>query len=265
VSVNLRDIVYRARDLLGEQTPNFWKNDIVINLANEALQDMCSDAQNLETLIQFPWPFRPKSTLLAEEAALPVSVDQVIWCGYYSGQFFQLQPMEQSAVLVTNRVSGIPVGFYIRTDTRDILTQGGLATNTGDMTIDHKNPNPSIGQDYFTALGFWPIPQQQLNTTIACTRFHKRVENPLDRCAIPRRFILGPIHYILWQSKLKQENMDVAATHQQIYEKVKMEMNHYYTFNKQLTGFPDWGASMWPTLTRGSSSVIFVDQNPGLR
>lgn len=222
---------------------------------------MCSDAQNLETIIQFPWPFRPNSTLLAEEAKLPLSVDQIIWCGYYSGQFFQLEPLEQSSVLVANRVTGIPVGFYVRTDTREILTQGG-GSNTGDMTVDHKSANPPIGEDTFDALGFWPIPIQQLNTTLACTRMHKRVTNPLDRCDIRRRFILGPIHYCMWQAKLKQENMDVAATHRAIYDKVKMEMNQYYTFNNQLKSFPDWGSTLWPSLTRGSSSVIFIDQSP---
>ena len=264
MSIPLRDIVFRVRGLLGEQIPSFWDNNTLIDLINEGLQDMCSDAQNLETLVQFPWPFLPKSTLLAQEAALPLNVDQVLWCGYFSGQFFQLDPLEQSNVLVANRVSGIPIGFYIRTATREILTQGG-GVNTGDMTVNHKDPNPSIGEDSFTALGFWPIPNQQLNTTIAFTRMHKRVQNPLDRCDIPRRFILGPIHYAMWQSKLKQQALDEAATHLQIYEKVKMDMNHYYTFNQQLKSFPDWGGSNNPLLSRGSSSVIFVDQSPGLR
>ena len=93
MSVPLRDIVYRVRDLLGEQIPNFWNQSVILQLINEALQDMCSDAQNLETLIQFPWPNVPGSTAQpAEEAALPVNVDQIAWVGYFAGQFFQLQP-----------------------------------------------------------------------------------------------------------------------------------------------------------------------------
>lgn len=265
MSVPLRDIVNRSRDLLGEQIPNFWSQAIVIDTINEALQDMCSNAQNLETLIKFPSPTVPgQPTQMAQEAMLPVNVDQLLWVGFYAGQFFQLQPIEQSSVLVANKVQGIPIGFYTRTDTQQTLTQGGGAASTGDMAIYDFKPNPSIGQDYFTALGLWPIPQNVTDITVSCTRFHERVQNPLDRCGIPRRFIQGPISYVLWQAKLKQENMDVAAYHEQRYEKVKREMNDYYVMAKQLVAFPDWGGSMWPSLTRGSSSVIFIDQSPGL-
>lgn len=265
MSVPLRDIVYRARDLLGEQIPNFWKQDIVIELINEALQDMCSDAQNLETLIQFPSPTVPGNTSqMAQETMLPVNLDNILWVGFYSGQFFQLQPLEQSSVLVANKVQGIPIGFYTRTDTQQTLTQGGGTNSTGDMFISDFKPNPAIGKDYFTALGLWPIPQNVTDITISCTRFHERVEKPLDRCGIPRRFIQGPISYVMWQSKLKQENMDVAQYHQAQYEKQKRAMNDYYVMSKQLVAFPDWGMSAWPSLTRGSSSVIFVDQNPSV-
>lgn len=262
MSVPLKDIIVRARDLLGEQVPNYWNPTILIQLANDALQDMCSDAQNLETLIQFAWPSVPGSTgKMAEEAALPVDLDQIAWCGYFAGQFFQLEQLEQSSVIVANQVQGIPVGFYIRSDTRQTLTQGA-GVNTGDVYITNFEPQPYIGQDYFTALGFWPIPQAAYNTTIAGTRFHRWVQNPLDRCGVPRRFIMGPVYYILWHSKLKQEAMDLAAKYEQLYMKVKEDMNHYYIFNKQLKSGPDWGGTMWPSLTRGSSSVIFIDQAP---
>jgi hypothetical protein len=267
VSVPLRDIVNRARDLLGEQIPNFWNQNIIIDLINEALQDMCSDSQNLETLIQFPPATVPGNpTQQAQETMLPVNLDQVLWVGFYAGQFFQLQPLEQSSVLVANKVQGIPIGFYTRTDTQQVLTQGGGVTpageTTGDMYISDFRPNPAIGKDYFTALGLWPIPQSVTDITISCTRFHERVEKPLDRCGIPRRFIMGPISYVMANSKLKQENMDVAASWEARYEKVKREMNNYYVFCKQMVSPPEWGGTMWPSLTRGSSSVIFVDQNP---
>lgn len=262
MSVPLSAIYNRSRDLLGESIPNFWSEEIVIDLINEALQDMCSDSQNLETLIQFPSPTVPgQPDQMAQEAMLPVDLDQILWVGFFSGQFFQLQPLEQSSVLVANKVQGIPIGFYTRTDTQQTLTQGA-GTSTGDMFISDFKPNPSIGQDYFTALGLWPIPQDVTDITISATRFHERVEKPLDRCGIPRRFIRGPVHYVLWQCKLKQENMDVAAYHEKKYEEQKRAMNDYYVFCKQMVAPPEWGGTMWPSLTRGSSSVIFVDQSP---
>ncbi len=267
MSVPLRDIVNRTRDLLGEQIPNFWNQNVLIDVINEGLQDMCSDSQNLETLIQFtPQGVAGNPTQPAQESMLPVNVDQILWVGFYAGQFFQLQPLEQSSVLVANKVQGIPIGFYTRTDTQQILTQGGGPTaagqTTGDMFISDFKPNPAIGKDYFTALGLWPIPQSVTDITISCTRFHERVEKPLDRCGIPRRFMKGVVWYAMWQSKLKQENMQVAQYYEQQYEKVKQEMNHYYIFCKQMVAPPDWGGTLWPSLTRGSSSVIFIDQSP---
>jgi hypothetical protein len=267
VSVPLRDIVFRVQDLLGEPIPNFWNQNTIIDLINEALQDMCSEAQNLETLIQFPSPTVPgKPTQMAQEAKLPVYVDQLLWVGFYAGQFFQLQPLEQSSVLVANKVQGIPIGFYTRTDTQQILTQGGGPTpagqTTGDMFISDFKPNPSLGQDYFTALGSWPIPQSVTDFTLSCTRFHERVEHPTDRCGIPRRFIKGPIYYATGECKRKQQAIEEAKDYEAMYDKIKREMNDYYVFCKQLIAPPEWGGTMWPSLTRGSSSVIFIDQSP---
>ena len=111
----------------------------------------------------------------AQENMLPVTLDQVLWVGFYAGQFFQLQPLEQSSVLVANKVQGIPIGFYTRTDTQQILTQGGGPTasgqTTGDMFITDFKPNPALGKDYFTALGLWPIPQSITDITISAPDF----------------------------------------------------------------------------------------------
>ena len=269
MSVPFRDIMFRTRSLLGEQIPNYWSNAELSEFINEGLQDMCSDSQNLETLIQFtPQTVAGNPGQFAQENMLPVNLDQVLWVGFYAGQFFQLKPLEQSSVLVANKVQGIPIGFYTRTDTQQQLTQGGGATGagmtTGDMFISDFKPNPAIGKDYFTALGLWPIPQSITDITISATRFHEWVEKPTDRCGIPRRFITGPAFYAMWNCKLKQENMDVAQYYQAQYDKIKRQMNDYYVFCKQMVAPPEWGGSAWPTLTRGSSSVIFVDQNPGL-
>ena len=84
MSVPLRDIVNRTRDLLGEQIPNFWNQNVLIDVINEGLQDMCSDSQNLETLIQFtPQGVAGNPLNLAQESKLPVNVDQILWVGFY--------------------------------------------------------------------------------------------------------------------------------------------------------------------------------------
>ena len=261
MSVPLRDIVVEIRDLLGEPIPNYWSTNQIIEYVNDGLQDICSYTQNLETIIQFPWPFEPGTTVLSQEAKLPIEVDQVIWCGYYSGQFFQLNPLQDDSVLVANRVSSIPVGFYTRTDTTQLLTQGG-GGNSGDMFVVQTQPNPSLGEEYFTALGLWPIPQQQLNFTLMCTRMHKKVTTPLDRCGIPRRFKDSLVGYVMWKLKRKQQAYDESKDYYETYKEKREEMNNYYITNKQLKGGPEYGGTLWPTLSRGSSSVIFIDQSP---
>lgn len=260
MGVPLREIVSEIRDLLGESIPNYWNTNQIIEYVNDGLQDICSEAQNLETIIQFPWPFEPGTTIISQEAKLPVNVDQIVWCGYYSGQFFQLNPLQDDSVLVANRVQGIPVGFYTRTDTLQLLTQGG-GDNTGDMFVV-KIPTNLAPEETFTALGTWPIPQQSLNFTLMCTRFHQKVKNPTDICSIPRRFKDALVGYVMWKNKRKQQAYDEANDYYQTYLSVREKMNFYYITNKQLKGGPDYGGTMWPTLTRGSSSVIFIDQSP---
>lgn len=261
MSVPLRDIVFDIRELLGEQLPNYWNPNTLIADINEALNDICSECQNLETIIQFPWPVVPGTTTLAQEALLPVQLDQLIWVGYFSGQFFQLNPLADDSVLVANRVQGIPIGFYTRTDTQQILTQGG-GNNTGDMQVTQANPFPQMGTDYHTALGFWPIPQQQLNTTVMATRFHPYVSKPADRCGIPLRFKQAVTNFVMWKAKRKQQAYDEANDYRMIYEKILEKMNNYYITNKQMKGGPEYGSTVWPTLARGSSSIIFIDQSP---
>lgn len=241
---------------------------------------MCSEAQNLETVIQFNWPFP------AQEAFLPVDLDQILWVGYYSGQFFQLEAFNsEDMIKVANKVSGIPIGFYTRTQAQVQANQGGGAT-TGDVQVvnfdpNNTNTNLSVNQlnqfigiaptaqnpqntNYGTGIGLWPIPQQNLDTTVACTRYHPPLVNDSDLIGIPTRFIDGVVHYTMWKAKLKQQAYDEATYYRNMYDSDVKKMADYYVSHKQLKTFPDYGGSMWPTLCRGSSSVIFVDQSPGI-
>lgn len=286
-SPTLADIRTEVRMLLAEPQPVYW-NDSDLNYSiNKGAQDMCSEAQSLETLIQFPWPFQPNSVgILSQEAMLPVDVDQIIWAGYYSGQFFQLNAFNsEDMIKVANKVSGIPIGFYTRTQAQVTNTQGG-ANVTGDLTLTNLDPNntninpdPSLaGQfiqknpsstnpqttTYSTVMGLWPIPQQNLPVTIACTRNHPQLINDTDLIAVPPRFTDGVVHYTMWKAKMKQQAFDEAKEHYAIYKVQRQEMADYYVSHKQLKDFPDYGGSIWPTLARGSSSVIFIDQSPGV-
>lgn len=286
-SPTLLDIRSEVRMLLAEPAPVYW-NDSDLNYSiNKGAQDMCSFAQSLETVIQFLWPsVNGGNAVLSQEAVLPVDVDQIIWVGYYSGQFFQLEPFNsEDMVKVANKVSGIPIGFYTRTQAQVLSTQGGGNT-TGDVQLTNLdpnntnlNPNPAVaGQfiqnnissgnpqqtTYSTMMGLWPIPQQNLDVTVACTRNHPELKNDTDLIAIPPRYTDGPVHYCMWKAKLKQQAYDEANTYMQMYLKNRQEMADYYISHKQLKAFPDYGGSMWPTLARGSSSVIFIDQSPGV-
>ena len=287
ISPALGDILTEVRMLLGEPAPNYWNDSDLIYSINKGCQDMCSHAQSLETLIQFPWPTTSGvGSLLGQEAVLPVDIDQIIWVGYYSGQFFQLEAFNsEDMIRVANKVSGIPIGFYTRTQAQMVSTQGGGA-NTGDISINNLdtqntvvNVNPSaLGQfistpptpsapqitTYSTVMGLWPIPQQQLDTTIACTRNHPQLVSNNDLLAVPPRFTDGPVHYTLWKAKLKQQAYEEADKYRQMYLGNRTEMTDYYISHKQLKSFPDWGGTAWPTLARGSSSVIFVDQSPSV-
>jgi len=276
----LADIRTEVRMLLAEPQPVYW-NDSDLNYSiNKACQDMCSTAQSLETLIQFPWPTP------YQEAVLPVDMDQIIWMGYYSGQFFQLEAFNsEDMIKVANMVQGIPIGFYTRTQTQVQGNQGAGQT-TGDIAVknfDTPNtnitPNPqALGQfisnvptssnpqivTYSTMLGLWPIPQQNYDVTIACTRNHPQLVNDADVLAIPPRFTDGPVHYTVWKAKLKQQAYDEATYYKGLYDADVKRMNDYYIAHKQLKTMPDYGGTAWPTLARGSSSVIFLDQSPGV-
>ena len=286
-SPTLADVRTEVRMLLGEPVANFW-NDTDLNYSiNKAAQDMCSEAQNLETMIQFNWPYQSGGTsLLSQEAVLPVDLDQIMWVGYFSGQFFQLEAFNsEDMIKVANKVSGIPIGFYTRTQAQVTNTQGG-GTTTGDLALtnlDAANTNTSpdptaLGQfigniptatnpqttTYSTMLGLWPIPLQNLDVTIACTRNHPQLVNDTDLVAVPPRYTDGLVNYAMWKAKLKQEAYDTAQIYKGMYDANRKEMADYYVSHKQLKTFPDYGGTAWPTLARGSSSVIFVDQSPGV-
>lgn len=262
MALTLRDVVYQVRVKLGELIPNFWNDEDIIYDVNYGLKDMCSAAQNLETAVQFLWPYQPGTTTPMQEAPLRSNVDQIIGVGIYSGQFFQLNALDASDVQIANKVQGIPTGFYTRTDTTILTPQGNVNTNTGDIQLIDLKPNMPQGQDFVTVLGMWPVPLSNVDTTVWYTQTHPFVSKPLDGIAIPDRFHRAIVAYAVARSKEKESALDEAAYYDKMYEQGKQAMVDYYISHKQLRTFPQYGGTQWPSLARGSSSIIFIDQSP---
>lgn len=262
MSLTLRDIVYQVRVKLGELIPNFWSDADIIYDVNCGLKDMCSAAQNLETAVQFTWPNQPGTTTPMQESPLQPNVDQIIGVGIYSGQFFQLNALDASDVQIANKVQGIPIGFYTRTDTKILTPQGNVNTNTGDIQLVPLVPANPQGQDYTTVLGMWPVPLTNYDTTVWYTQTHPFVTKPLDSVAVPDRFQQFIVAYAVARSKEKESALDEAKYYDLKYEQGKQAMVDYYISHKQLRTFPQYGGTTWPSLARGSSSIIFIDQSP---
>ena len=258
MGLTLRDGVYHARTLLGEHIPEYWYTQDVINHLNWAAQDMCSEAQCLETLFQTTYPSG------TEEVALPTWVDEILGVAVFSGQLFQLSAIDDwSDVQVANRVSGIPVSFYTKMGTTMMSPQGTPANITGDITPVVILAAPEQA-DFRTVLGLWPIPSSSMSTTVWCTRFHRYMQNPQDPVMVPSRFADGWSAYAIARGKEKESMLDEAQYYDGKYQAAKMAMRDYFIGRKQSKTAPSYGGSSMPLFARGSSSVVFLDQQPGL-
>jgi hypothetical protein len=91
------------------------------------------------------------------------------------------------------------------------------------------------------------------------------MNTPLSPCAVPARFSKGWVAYAIARCKEKESALDEAAYYDKIYEKAKEDMRLYGITMKQLKTPPTYGGEAWPSLARGSSSIIFIDQSPQLR
>jgi hypothetical protein len=266
MGLTLADGVHQTRVKLGELIPNFWNDEDIVYDLNYAAQDMCSEAQYLEQPVQFLWPNVPGTPAGTvnpiQEAALQPWVDQVLRVSIYSGQAFELQAVDAADVQVATKVGNIPLLFYTRTGST-LLSPQGAGNNSGDFSIFPVEPQLANTPEFSTILGLWPVPSSNYDTTIWVTRFHPQMTNPLDICAVPARYSQNWIAYAVARAKEKESAIDEAAYYQGIYEKGKKDFNLYCTMHKQLKTPPSYGGTAWPSLARGSSSIIFIDQNPG--
>jgi hypothetical protein len=235
VGLLLRDGVYQTRIRLGELQPDYWSDEEIIYDLNHAAQDLCSSAGNLTDFRKVPFPEG------VQEVALDVAVDQIISVSYYSGQLFQIPALNEAAqVQVANQVTGIPIAWYTKTATRVLSPQGV----SGDIMPSSLTPSNQTGQDYVTVLGLWPLPIAPYEINLSFVAFHPFVTKPLDPMAVDARFARTWVAYAVARGKEKESAFEEAQYFQAQYDAGKQEF--------------------MPTLARGSSSVIFVDQNPSI-
>jgi hypothetical protein len=247
-----------VRRRLGELIPNFWQDYDIIDDVNQAVRDMYSASQTLETVVQIAWP-NGTSGVPIQEQPLPVYMDTVAGVSCYSGQLFTLERVEPKDVQVATKVSGIPTSFYTKNATK-IMSPQGAGSNTGDISLIPLN-NPQ-GQDFVTVLGIWPVVLSNSNVTIWGTRYHPYLTDPQDTFALDASFAMGPAAYALSFAREKQGLMSEAARQMQVYQQVKQDFLNREIVRSLANGYPGYGQTAWPTLARGSSSVIFLDQNP---
>lgn len=258
MSLTLQQVFNNTRQKLGELNPLYWSDAEIILTINQVIQEMCSEAQSLETVEQIPWP------ALTQEQPLKVWFENVSDVSIYMGQLFQLQPLEDfSDVQVANRTSGIPVAYYTKVGTNVMSPQGTPGNQTPDIVLQpqHRAPNPD---EMLTILGLWPMPSQTASVTVWGTRFHKWVQEPQDPVYIPMRFLDVIVAGAVADGKEKESMLDEAQYYEGKYQAGLQKFKEYAIQRRVLKSLPSYGANGGPLLARGSSSVIYVDQNPGL-
>lgn len=256
--LTLRDGVYKVRTMLGELVENYWYTNDIIQDLNFAAIDMCSEAQNLETYFTSTYPAN------TQEVACPAWMDKIMAVAVYSGQLFQLECAEDPTdVQVASRCGGTPSVFYTKIGAPSMSPQG-TPSNTTSSIVEVPLLKPPEVNDMSTILGLWQIPSDDIPVHIWCTRHHPFQTKPMDPIYIPSRFVQAWIAYAIARGKEKESMLDEAQYWQGIFDTGKKAMTDFFIMRNQLKTPPTYGNGGGALFGRGSSSVIFVDQSPGL-
>jgi hypothetical protein len=98
-----------------------------------------------------------------------------------------------------------------------------------------------------------------------CTIYHPWVVAPLAPLGVPPNRLPGIIKYVCAKAWEKLGADDKAASCMADYNDMKQAFANYMIVQKQIRTPASYGGDGdRPSLQRGSSSVIFVDQSPGL-
>lgn len=250
--LTLRDGVYHVRTAIGELQQARWSDAQIIYDLNTAAQEMCSVA-NLVTGFS-----NVQYSIEAQEAALPVEVDQIKAVKYYSGQLFDLVPSDFQTLQTGSFTGSIPLYYYIKTATQVLTPQ----VDSGDIEETDLNPANPQGLDFKTVIGIWPIPQTAGQIHCWYAAYHPVMSKPLDPCAVPRRFIQPWAAYAISRCWRIAQNVDMANDYTALYEKGKEDMRIWAMTHNQVSRPAKYGMQDAPWRQSASSSVILVDQTP---
>jgi hypothetical protein len=254
--LNLRDGVLAVRNRLGEIQPEFWSDDEIIQDLNVSARRMCSAAQSLMSFGTFNTS-QTEDGSYAQEYILPVDVDQITGASYYSGVLFPLVPVNQNAVQLGGRVSGIPWYFYERKWTKVLTPQ------LADGTIGMQPFPPNQSNNARTVIGLYPIPDSPLPIYIWYLQFHPDLKFAYDEVQIPDRFKQAWIAYAVARGKEKESAIEEAQYFDAQHEKGTQDFIDYMITNGQEISSPTYSNRQTPPyFLRGASTVLVVTPNP---
>lgn len=194
-----------------------------------------------------------------QEVALPVEIDEVKACKYFSGQLFDLEFHDWKQLQVGASAGAIPCYYYIKTDTLELTPQ---STNTSDIIDIPLNPNTPLGQVYRSVLGVWPIPPTPANVHVWYSYFHPFMTDPTDPCSIPVRFLEGWAAYAIASCLEIEKAIPEADRYKAKFEAATEEYRIYASKQKQGDKPARYGMGTEPWRRNASSSVIFIDPYP---
>lgn len=250
--LNLQSGVYHVRTAIGELQENRWSDAQIVYDLNTSAQEMCSVANLITGFANVPYDAS------LQEAVLPVEMDQIKAVKYFAGQLYDLEPSNFQTLQSGSYTGSIPLWFYVKTATKVLTPQ----VDTSDIQLYDLEPSNPAGQDYRTVIGIWPIPSIAGEIHCWYDEFHKVMANPLDTCAVPRRFLSAWAAYAISRCWEIMRDWEGAERYKAIYEKGKEEMRIWAQTKNQHARPTKYGMDEAPWRQSASSSVILVDQTP---
>lgn len=194
-----------------------------------------------------------------QEAALPIEIDEVKACKFFSGQLFDLEFHDWKQLQTGASSGGIPIYYYIKTETRELTPQ---STDTSDIIEVGLGPNMPLGDVFRTVLGVWPIPATPTDVHVWYSYFHPWMTDPTDPCSIPSRFLEGWAAYGIAACLEIEKAIPEADRYRAKFEAAKEEYRIYASKQKQGDKPARYGTTGEPWRRSASSSVIFLDPYP---
>lgn len=251
--MQLRDGILAVRDALGEMTPNFWSNAKIIADLNRSARKLCSAGQFLNSTYTVPGGATPGQ----QEYELPDDCETVLGVSVWSGALFQLKPMgRQQSAQVGGPVLSIPARFYTRRGSLQMSPQG----ISGQRVITNVQGLARLRM----IIGLYPTPLSAYPMWVDYIPYHPTLKNFLDECLVPDQFCDAWYSYAIAQGKIKQGSLDEAQAAMEVYNAGLAEFKAWQENEGQEAGPPMYGEIDHDLSSYPASTVIVVDQNPGI-